>query len=49
MTNLMDKMFISMGLDGKEIKDTQIRGVLYIGMIYMIGLTSAFLIMVLFH
>ena len=46
---MMDKMFISMGLDGKEIKDTQIRGVLYIGMIYMIGLTSAFLIMALFH
>ncbi len=49
MTNLMDKVFISMGMDGKEIKDTQIRGVLYIGMIYMTGLTSAFLIMALFH
>ncbi|CAM3832367.1 hypothetical protein LIHA111178_11035 [Litorimonas haliclonae] len=40
---------MSMGMDGKEIKDIQIRGALYIGMIFMIGLTSAFLILALFH
>lgn len=49
MTPLMDRLFISIGLDAKEIQNSPARGALYIGIICMIGLTSAFLIMALFH
>jgi|GEM_PF-3926205 len=49
MTPLMDRLFISIGLDPKEIKNSPLRGALYIGIIYVCGLTSAFLIMAVFH
>ena len=48
MTPLLDRLFISIGLDSKDIENSPMRGALYIGIIYMIGLTSAFLIMAVF-
>lgn len=45
MTNLMDKFFISMGLEAVEIKASPYRGWIYVGMIYLLGLTSAFGVM----
>ena len=45
MTLLMDKFFIKIGFDTKELKACKIRGALYIGMVYTIGMASAFMIM----
>lgn len=45
MTDFMDKFFISIGLDEAEIRKSDIRGVLYVGMIYLLGFTSAVLFM----
>lgn len=48
MTHLIDKIFIHLGMDKAEIEASDIRGSLYIGMIYTVGMTSAFLIMSVF-
>jgi hypothetical protein len=45
MTKQMDKFFIKIGLDSQEIQSNPKRGILYIGMIYMFGIATAFLIM----
>jgi len=45
MTRLMDKVFIHLGMERVEIEASDIRGGLYIGMVFMTGLGSAFLIM----
>ena len=45
MTEIMDKFFINIGFDAKEIRGTQIRGPLYIGLLYFLGFTTAILIM----
>jgi hypothetical protein len=42
MINLMDKFFISIGLEAPEIMARPHRGYLYIGMLYSLGLASAF-------
>lgn len=47
MITLMDHFFIRIGFQEDELKRSAIRGWLYMGMIYMIGLTTAFLIMAL--
>jgi len=44
----MDKFFISLGLDATEINASLCRGWLYVGMIYMFGLATAFGIMIVF-
>ena len=48
MTHLMDKFFIHLGMDKTEIEASDIRRTLYVGMIYMVGLASAFLVMSIF-
>jgi len=48
VTYLMDKIFICLGMDKTEIEASDIRGTLYVGMIYMVGLASAFLVMSIF-
>lgn len=45
MTVLMDAFFVAIGFKADEIKDSHIRGGLYIGMIYIAGMATAFLIM----
>ena len=45
MINLMDRLFISIGFEKREIKASPIRGWIYFGIIYFLGLTSAFGIM----
>ena len=45
MTKLMDKFFVRIGLDKSEIEASDIRGILYVGMVFMTGWTIAFLIM----
>lgn len=45
MTYVMDKFFISIGFDAEEIHESPKRGGLYIGIVFMLGLASAFLLM----
>ena len=45
MTILMDKFFIKIGFEPQDLKACNIRGALYIGMIYTMGMSSAFAIM----
>lgn len=45
MTNLMDMFFIKIGFEAEDLKACNIRGALYVGMIYTIGMASAFMIM----
>lgn len=45
MTVLLDRFFIKTGFDRQEIESTPHRGYLYIGIIFMLGMTTAFLIM----
>lgn len=45
MTILMDRFFIKIGFDPKDVQNNPRRGILYIGMTYMSGMASAFLIM----
>jgi len=47
MNLLIDKFFIKIGFDAQELKACNIRGALYVGMIYTIGMASAFSIMAL--
>lgn len=47
MTILMDRLFIKIGFDDEELQNSSYRGYLYVGMIFMLGLTVAFLIMTL--
>lgn len=45
MTVLMDKFFIKIGFDSQGLLSNSRRGILYIGMTYMAGMTTAFLVM----
>ena len=45
MTLLMDKLFIKIGFKAKDLKSCTIRGALYFGMIYTLGMSSAFVVM----
>lgn len=45
MTFLLDKFFISIGLEAQEIHESSIRSAIYIGIVFLLGLASAFLIM----
>lgn len=45
MTNLVDKFCVKLGLDTEEIQDSPHRGLLYIGIVFMLGMTTAFFIM----
>jgi len=47
MTALMDNLFIKIGFDNQEIKSSSIRGYLYFGMIFMLGMIAVFLIMII--
>lgn len=47
MTILMDRFFIKIGFDPEDVQSNPRRGLLYIGMIYMSGMATAFLIMAL--
>ncbi|GLQ24229.1 hypothetical protein GCM10007853_21030 [Algimonas ampicilliniresistens] len=47
MTYLMDKFFIAIGLDETEIRESAYRGWLYVGMVYLLGIGSAFGVMTL--
>ena len=42
MIRMMDNLFIAAGLEAKEVKASPMRGVLYLGMIFMLGLTTTF-------
>ena len=48
MTRLVDAVFIRAGFDRGELLRSNLRGSLYVGMVYMAGLASAFLIMAVF-
>jgi len=41
----MDKFFNRIGLDEQDIKTCSTRGLLYIGIIFMAGMMTAFLVM----
>ena len=43
----MDTLFISIGLEATEIGASTFRGWIYVGMVYFLGITSAFGIMTL--
>lgn len=45
MTDIMDKFFVRIGFKRDELEASHLRGFLYVGIVYMIGLSSAFLIM----
>ena len=45
MTLLMDKLFISIGFDEEELKKSTMRGLLYMGIIFMLGVMMSFLVM----
>lgn len=45
MTYLMDKLFIAAGFQAGEIKTSHYRGWLYVGIVYFLGLASAFGVM----
>jgi len=45
LTELMDGFFIRIGFEKRELEASYYRGQLYAGMIYMLGLASAFLLM----
>lgn len=47
MTSLMDEFFIFLGLDSEELKQSPLRGRLYVGIVYCLGITTAFAIMIL--
>ncbi|MEP3895304.1 MAG: hypothetical protein ABJN52_15090 [Litorimonas sp.] len=47
MTNFMDKVFISIGLDKAELEVSDHRGLLYVGIVFASGLATAFLIVIL--
>lgn len=44
-TVLMDRFHIALGYSRQELEAVEYRGWLYLGMIYMTGLASAFVIM----
>ena len=46
MTNLMDNLFIKIGFDNRDIKRSSKRGVFYVGIVFMLGMTTAFIIMI---
>ncbi len=45
MTHLMDKFFVSIGLDSGELEASENRGLLYVGIIFMSGVGVAFGVM----
>lgn len=45
MKQLMDKLFISIGFDAAEKSASADRGWLYVGIVYFLGLASAFMVM----
>jgi hypothetical protein len=45
VTVIVDRFFAKLGLEEEELKSSPKRGFLYIGMIYMLGLITAFLTM----
>lgn len=45
MKQLMDKLFISVGFDAAEIRASTDSGWLYVGIVYFLGLASAFVVM----
>jgi len=46
--SVMDKWFIFIGLEKLELEGSDIRGFLYMGMIFLLGQSFAFLIMAAF-
>lgn len=48
MTHIMDKFFIHIGFNREELTASNSRGWIYIGMIFLIGLSTAFFIMSVF-
>jgi hypothetical protein len=47
MTILMDRFFIKIGFESEDVQSNPRRGILYIGITYMSGMATAFLIMAL--
>jgi len=47
MTGIVDKFFIYIGFDKNELEMSDVRGLLYIGIVFMMGVSSAFIIMTL--
>lgn len=45
MTILMDRFFIKIGFDADDVQNSSGRGLLYIGITYMAGMATAFLVM----
>lgn len=45
MTLVMDRFFIKIGFDPDEVQNSSGRGLLYIGITYMAGMATAFLVM----
>lgn len=45
MTDLMDRFFARIGFSLHELHTSDYRGLLYIGMIFLSGMTTAFIIM----
>jgi len=48
MTILMDKFFVRIGFELPELERISIRGYLYFGMIFLLGVIFSFLIMTIF-
>ena len=47
MIRIVDKFFVRIGFSESELRASEIRGRLYIGMIFLSGWTTAFLLMTL--
>lgn len=45
MTRLMDRFFIKIGFEPEDVQNSSRRGLLYIGMTFMAGMATAFLVM----
>ena len=45
MTELLDKFFLFLGLNEDELSQSSARGMLYVGMIFLAGIATAFLFM----
>ena len=45
MNRIVDRLFVRIGFSENELEASEIRGRLYIGMIFLSGWTTAFLLM----
>jgi len=43
--HVMDRALVNIGFEHQDVKRNEFKGILYIGIVYFFGLTTAFLIM----